>query len=112
MRNAIHSLRNFTYVKPTPGGTNYDWSGKINVEYKRDKDGKFEVVNGRRVFINGANNVAALKRLGSIEEILKYTDNDRFKGYNNLNKQAYIDFYNKLGPTGIQALKERIENGT
>lgn len=111
-RNAIHSLRNFTYVKPTPGGTNYDWSGKINVEYKRDKDGKFEVVNGRKVFINGANNVAALKRLGSIEEILKYTDNDRFKGYNNLNKQAYIDFYNKLGPTGIQALKERIENGT
>lgn len=111
-RNAIHALKGFTYIKPTPGGTKYDWSKGINVEYKRDKNGEYELDNGKRVFIQGANNLQALRRLDSLPEIIEYTNNDTFKGYGGLQKQAYIDLYNRLGPEGIKALRDRIETGT
>lgn len=110
-RNAINALKSFRYVKPTPSGTDYDWSGKINVEYKRDKDGKYELVDGKRVFIQGANNLQALRRLDALPDIINYGDNDTFKGYNGLQKQAYIDLYNRLGPEGVKALRKRIETG-
>lgn len=111
-RNAINALKSFRYVKPTPSGTDYDWSGKINVEYKRDKDGKYELVDGKRVFIQGANNLQVLRRLDALPDIINYGDNDTFKGYNGLQKQAYIDLYNRLGSEGIKALRNRIETGT
>ena len=110
-RNAINALKNFKYIEPTPSGTDYDWSGKINVEYKRDKDGKYELVDGKRVFIQGANNLQALRRLDALSDIINYGDNDTFKGYNGLQKQAYIDLYNRLGPEGVKALRKRIETG-
>lgn len=111
-RNAIHALKGFTYVKPTPGGTDYDWSKGINVEYKRDKDGKYELVDGKRVFIQGANNLQVGRRLGALKNIASYTDNDTFKGYGKLDKQAYIDLYNRLGEEGVNNLIQRVENGT
>lgn len=110
-RNAIHALKDFTYVKPTPSGTDYDWSKGINVEYKRDKDGKYELVNGNRVFIQGANNLQVSRRLGALKNVASYTDNDTFKGYGKLDKQAYIDFYNRLGEEGVNGLIQRVENG-
>lgn len=111
-RNAINALKGFTYIAPTPGGTDYDWSRGINIEYKKDKDGKYELVDGKRVFIQGANNIQALRRLDSIKDIINYTDNDTFKGYGKLDKQAYIDLYKRLGDDGIRALRDRIESGT
>lgn len=111
-RNAIHSLKDFVYVTPSPGGTDYDWSKGISVQYKRDKDGKFELVDGKRVFINGANNLQVARRLRALKDIAKYTDHDTFKGYNKLDKQAYIDFYNRLGDQGVEDLITRIEDGS
>lgn len=111
-RNAIHALKGFTYIKPTSSGTDYDWSKRINVEYKKDKDGKYELVNGKRVFIQGANNLQLIRRLKSLKDISSYTDNDTFKGYNNLDKQVYIDLYNRLGDKGVENLIQRIEDGT
>lgn len=38
------------------------------MEYKRNKDtGDFELVNGNRVYINGANNLKATRRLRSLK---------------------------------------------
>lgn len=111
-RNAIHSLKDFVYVAPNPGGTDYDWSKGISVQYKRDNDGKFELVDGKRIFINGANNLQAVRRLRALKDIAKYTDHDTFKGYNKLDKQAYMDFYNRLGDQGIEDLITRIEDGS
>lgn len=111
-RNAIHSLRDFVYTKPAPSNNNYDFSSGINVEYKRDKDGRYELVDGKRIFIQGANNLRARRRLNALKNISNYTDNDTFTGFNKLDKQAYIDLYNRLGDEGISNLLQRIENGT
>lgn len=111
-RNAIHSLKDFVYVAPNPGGTNYDWSKGIAVQYKKDKDGNFELVDGKKVFINGANNLQVARRLRALKDIAGYTNNDRFTGYNKLGKQAYIDFYNRLGDQGVEDLIKRIEDGS
>ena len=111
-RNAINALKGFTYTTPTPGNSIYDWSNTINVEYKRDKDGNYELVNGNKVFIQGANNLQVIRRLQALKDIASYTDKDTFKGYGNLDKQAYIDLYNRLGDEGIKSLIERVENGT
>lgn len=82
------------------------------MEYKRNKDtGDFELVNGNRVYINGANNLKATRRLRSLKDIAGYGDNDQFKGYNDLDKQAYIDFYNKYGAQGIEDIISRLEQG-
>ena len=110
-RKAINSLKDFTY-NPTINKSIYDWSKKINVEYKRDKDDRFELVDGKRVFIPGANSLQALRRLDELKNIANYNDNDTFIGYNGLQKQAYIDLYNRLGPEGIAALQNRIKTGT
>ena len=64
-----------------------------------------------RVYINGANNLKATRRLRSLTDIAGYGDNDQFKGYNDLDKQAYIDFYNKYGEQGIEDIISRIEQG-
>jgi hypothetical protein len=53
-----------------------------------------------------------LRRLDALPDIINYGDNDTFKGYNGLQKQAYIDLYNRLGSEGIKALRNRIETGT
>ena len=111
-RNAINALKGFTYTAPTPGNSIYDWSNAINVEYKRDKDGNYELVNGNKVFIQGANNLQVRRRLQALKDIASYTDKDTFKGYGNLDKQAYIDLYNRLGDEGVKSLVERVENGT
>ena len=89
-----------------------DWSSDITMEYKRYLvTGDFELLNGNRVYINGANNLKATRRLRSLKDIAGYGDNDQFKGYNDLDKQAYIDFYNKYGEQGIEDIISRIEQG-
>lgn len=111
-RNAINALKGFSYVAPSPIGTDHDWSNRIDVEYKRDKDGKYELIDGKRIFIQGANNLQVKRRLNDLKGIVNYTTNDTFKGYGKLDKQAYIDLYNRLGDSGITDLIQRIENGT
>lgn len=114
-RSAVHALKNFQYKKPTEALPNiniWDWSRDINMEYKRNKDtGDFELVNGNKVYIKGANNLTGIKRLRSLKDIVNYGDADKFKGYNGLEKQAYIDFYNKYGEQGIEDIISRIEQG-
>lgn len=114
-RNAVNALKGFQYRKPTevPPNINIrDWSKDINMEYKRNKDtGDFEVVNGNKVYIGGANNLTGIKRLRSLKDIVNYGDTDQFKGYNGLEKQAYIDFYNKYGEQGIEDIISRLEQG-
>lgn len=114
-RNAAHALKGFQYKKPTeplPDINIRDWSRDINMEYKRNKDtGDFELVNGNKVYIGGANNLTGIKRLRSLKDIINYGDADQFKGYNGLEKQAYIDFYNKYGEQGIEDIISRIEQG-
>lgn len=114
-RNAVHALKDFQYKKPVEALDPInirDWSSDITMEYKRNKDtGDFELVNGNRVYINGANNLKATRRLRSLKDIAGYGDNDQFKGYNDLDKQAYIDFYNKYGEQGIEDIISRLEQG-
>lgn len=114
-RNAINALKGFQYRKPTEALPNInirDWSKAINMEYKRNKDtGDFEVVNGNKVYIGGANNLTGIKRLRSLKDIVNYGDTDQFKGYNGLEKQAYIDFYNKYGEQGVEDIISRLEQG-
>lgn len=114
-RNAVHALKDFQYKKPVEALDPInirDWSSDITMEYKRNKDtGDFELLNGNRVYINGANNLKATRRLRSLKDIAGYGDNDQFKGYNDLDKQAYIDFYNKYGEQGIEDIISRIEQG-
>lgn len=111
-RRAISALKNFKYNKPQQSKNQYNWSDKIDVEYERDENGNYKVVNGNKVFINGANNIRALNRLDSLHKILNYKDDDIFVGYNDLGKEAYINLYNRLGEKGVKELRNRIETGT
>lgn len=111
-REAIYAAKDFKYIAPEETKNKYDWSNKLEAEYKRDKDNKFELANNNKIFIQGANNLRIINRLRNIKNIPNYTDRDIFKGYNKLEKQAYINFYNRIGDDGIEALIKRIEDGT
>lgn len=115
-RHAVNALKNFKYIAPSPEPekyNKYDWSRTLNAEYKRNPDtGDYEIVNGHKVYINGANNLKLINRLKDLKTILNYKDTDEFIGYNGLTKQDYINFYNKLGDKGISDLINRIEQGT
>ena len=104
-REAISALKDFKYNKPSSDKNHYDWSKALDLEYKNSEDGK-------RTFIEGANNLQILNRLRSLKEVSGYSDNDIFSGYNKLDKSAYVDLYNRLGDDGIENLISRIENGT
>lgn len=111
-REAISALKNFKYNPKSPEKVNRDWSKDLTLEYERDSDGKFKLDNNRnKILINGANTIAALKRLENLSEILNYGDNDEFRGYNGLTKQQYIDLYNTLGPNGVKSLLNDLKSG-
>lgn len=110
-RSAVHALKDFKYIKPQEAKTIYDWSSTINAEYEKDDTGKYKIVDGKKVFVNGANNTGIFRRLNNLKNIASYEDSADFKGYNNLDKQSYIDFYNKYGEQGIANLINRIETG-
>lgn len=111
-RNAIHALKDFTYIKPTPTRTNYDWSKELKIEYEKDENGKYKLVDGKRVFINGANNIQILNRLAHLHDILNYDNNDTFNGFGNLKKEDYINLYNNWGAAEIERLQKAIRDGS
>lgn len=115
-RHAINALKRFEYIAPSPEPeqrNEYKWNDALYGEYKRNKDtGDYELVDGKKVYINGANNLRISKRLGSLKDIANYHKDDKFVGFNNLDRQVYIDLYNKLGDQGVNDLISRIEQGT
>lgn len=100
-RLAINALKNFK-VKEAPKNK-YDWTRELVGEYTLDGD--------KKKYVNGANNESIINRLRSLPLISSYSDDDIFSGYNNLSKQDYINFYNSIGETGLNALINRIKNG-
>ena len=115
-RHAINALKGFEYVAPAsePVQRNeYKWNDTLYGEYKRNKEtGDYELIDGKKVYINGANNLRISKRLNSLKDIANYNKEDKFIGFNNLDRQVYIDLYNRLGDQGVNDLISRIEQGT
>ncbi len=114
-RHAINALKGFEYVAPAsePVQRNeYKWNDTLYGEYKRNKEtGDYELIDGKKVYINGANNLRISKRLNSLKDIANYNKEDKFVGFNNLDRQVYIDLYNRLGDQGVNDLISRIEQG-
>ena len=115
-REAVSALKGFNYRKPQKG-TNYDWSKKLEAEYITQKDDKGQDKkdeNGRviRNFVNGARNNDIISRLEHLIDIANYTDDDTFTGYNDRDKQSYIDWYRKFGAKGVNDVISRIKAGT
>lgn len=122
-RLAIDSLNNFT-PHVSEKSTKYDWSSEKQIEYQVDEKGDYVLNNGNRIFVSSPDSLDALRRLESLQEIQNYRDQDQFVGYNDHDKQYYINLINHLNKventesentesekTGIEQLIENIKNG-
>lgn len=121
-REAIYALRDFKYTEPKPVGTKYIWGDKRVAAYERNEDGTFKLdENGNKKLIqNDAGNLRILAFLDHLKDIPQYKDYDVFEGFAGneaeglgaVDKSLYIELYNKLGPEGVEELKNKIINGT
>lgn len=113
---AANTLKGFSYTKPAEAPKDkkgYDWSKKIGIEYEKGADGKFVVDDqGRKKYVAGPISEQVIRSLRSMKDISGYEADSEFKGYNGLDKQAYIDYYNRVGDAGIEELIGRIQSGS
>ena len=110
-RRAISALKGFNY-SPTVKREHYDWSDELYGEYAKNDDGSYKLNGDAKQYIDGANNSRILKRISSLLDIANYHEDDKFTGFGDLDRKAYIDFANKLGAEGVKALHDRVLNGT
>lgn len=112
-RNATFALRDFVYNKPKPTGTKYDWSKERTAEYQVDDKGEY-VLNdaGNKILVSSPGTLSVFNWLDHLADISGYKDYDTFEGVKGVGKDLYIDFYNRLGPQGIDDLRKRIEEGS
>lgn len=112
-RDSYDTLAKMVFEPSTQTVNHYKFDSDIDVEYEKDDKGEFKKgSNGNRIFIGGANSLRGITRLEKLKDISSYLDTDIFTGYNGLEKDAYINLYKTLGNDGVQALIERIKDGS
>ena len=104
-REAISALRGFNYVPASPAVRHAHWDKEIKMDYITDED-------GTKHYVNSMSNASAINRLNELRNISGYDENTKFYGYGDADKEAYINYYNRLGEEGVAALIDRLEKGT
>lgn len=108
-KQAIRALSGFQYAHPR---TVHDFSKPYTIEYEKNDKGEYvKDKDGNYKFIEGANNTQYIKRLENILGIANLGEYDDFKGFENKDKQFYIDWGNKVGKEYIDGLISRIKSG-